>query len=371
MTKIVPKSLFLLLMISCSLIGAVPLPAQGYNSPDDSSPNVSNGGHAWITNKAIEYLKVIAPDVYLLADLYREQLISGAWYADHNSGRCGASFLGLKKKDWPCDSINHYEPKFLFTEDKIPFFEEGAKASVSASEYASDLFTVADNCWSSRDPAITLADWYELPGGLPGGSLPDSCRVPQWRASYVINLTGDYPGDGPLVRIPPLALLGWVLHMVQDATQVYHTYSMPVNGHQEFEDSVDAFIRAGNADTLPFKTTETSLEVSTPGRCGWREPPLSPCGTVVSGFVQDVASETRKSAVNGGFVIDTRVAVARGLEPGNLSQVCCVIPGKQLDPFTKSGLNRAIIYSAKLLSFYFRQNGATELYDAVLIATVF
>jgi hypothetical protein len=342
MTKIVPKSLFLLLMVSCFLIGAVPLPAQGYNSPGDT-PNISLGGHAWITNKAIEYLKVIDPAAYMLANQYREQLIDGSWYADHNSGRCTATGAS----PWPCDSTNHYEPQFSFH----PVFGFGVRASVSASKYAGDLFSVADNCWSSRDPASTLADWYLLPGGLPEGSLPNSCRVPQWRAIYDDYLTGfgDFSRNGPLMRIPPLTLLGWVLHMVQDATQVYHTYSIPNNGHQEFEDNVDAFIQdpRKNADTLPFNTTETSLEVSTP------EP-----------FVQDVASETR------------RIAVSRHLLTGitGHESLCCDIPETQLDSFTsftELSLSRAIIYSAKLLSFYFRQHGAPELYNALLIAVVF
>jgi hypothetical protein len=348
-TKIVSKSPFLLLMVSCFLIGVVPLPAQGYNSPDGSSPNVS-GGHPWITNKDIEYLKVVAPDAYLLADQYREQLIRGAWYADHNSGRCFVEVFS-PSQDWNCDSINHYEPKFRFTEEEIPLLEQGAEASVSASEYASDLFLVASNCWSSRD--------------LPEGSLPNSCRVPQWRASHDINLIGDFgqfSHDGPLVRISPLTLLGWVLHMVQDVTQVYHTYSMPINGHQEFEDYVDVFIQAGKGDTLPVNTAEalslcntlaqaacptaeTSLEVSTPEE-----------------FVQDVASETRKSAESFGLLIP----IIRPLPP-----ICCLIPENQLNTFTEFSLNRSIIYSAKLLSFYFRQHGATELYNAALIAAVF
>src|SRR5947209_15054776 len=104
MTRIAPKSLYVLLMVSCFLIGAAPLPARAYNSPGDSSPDISLGGHAWITNKAIEYLKVIAPDAYMLANQYREQLIDGAWYADHNSGRCDATGAS---QPWPCDSTNH------------------------------------------------------------------------------------------------------------------------------------------------------------------------------------------------------------------------------------------------------------------------
>jgi hypothetical protein len=143
--------------------------------------------------------------------------------------------------------------------------------------------------------------------------------------------------------------------MVQDSTQVYHTYSTFNNGHQEFEDDVDAFIQGGNAGTLPFNTAETSLEVSTTaGKCGWREP-LTNCG-VPLGFVQDVASETRKIATNRGISFDN---------------MCCDIPEEQLVEFTELSLSRAIIYSAKLLSFYFRRHGATELYDAVLTAVVF
>ena len=337
-TKTVSKSLCLLLMVGCFLIGAVPRLAQAYNSPDGNGPNVSHGGHPWITNKAIEYLKVTAPDAYMLANKYREQLINGAWYADHNSGRCqvNAKFLWFGGRgDWPCDSINHYEPKFRYTESKVPGLAQGAEASVSASEYARDLFVVANNCWSSRD--------------LPEGSLPNSCRVPQWRAAYDINLIGDFgpfSHDGPLVRISPMTLLGWVLHMVQDVTQVYHTYSMPKNGHQEFEDYVDAFIQAGKGDTLPFNTAETALEVSTP-----------------KASVQDVASETRKSAERLGLII---------FVPANIiPPICCVIRKNQLDTFTEFSLNRAIIYSAELVSFYFRQHGATELYNAALIAAVF
>jgi hypothetical protein len=122
-----------------------------------------------------------------------------------------------------------------------------------------------------------------------------------------------------------------------------------------FEDDVDAFIQGGNAGTLPFNTAETSLEVSTTaGKCGWREP-LTNCG-VPLGFVQDVASETRKIATNRGISFDN---------------MCCDIPEEQLVEFTELSLSRAIIYSAKLLSFYFRRHGATELYDAVLTAVVF
>ena len=342
--KIASKSLCLLLMVSCFLIGSIPLPAQGYNSPDGSSPNVSHGGHPWITNKAIEYLKVIAPDAYVLANRYREQLIRGAWYADHNSGRCyvDAEFLWFGgQADWSCDSINHYEPAFRYTEERIPFLEQGAEASVSASEYASDLFSVASNCWSSRD--------------LPAGALPDACMVPQWRASYDIHLVGDFgqfSDDGPLVRISPLTLLGWALHMVQDATVVYHTYSMPKNGHQEFEDDVGEFIQAGKGDTLPSNTSGTSLEVSTP-----------------EAFVQAVASETRESAKSLGLLFKPFPTGPFPIDP--IPPVCCRIPENQLDTFTEFSLNRAIIYSAKLLSFYFRQHGATELYNALLVVVMF
>ena len=305
MKKIASKSLFLLLMVSCFLIGSVPLPAQGYNAGDDSSPNVHHSGHPWITNKAIEYLKVIAPDAYVLANRYREQLIRGAWHADHNSGTCEVDASILGSAEWACDSINHYEPKFRYTEEQIPFLEQGAEASVSASEYASDLFSVASNCWDSRD--------------LPEGSLPDACRVPQWRASYVINLVGDFgqfSHDGPLVRISPLTLLGWTLHMVQDVTVVYHTYSMPKNGHREFENYVDEFIGDDRGDTLPFNTSETSLEVSTP-----------------EAFVQDVASETRESAESLGLLVHV---------PG-FPPFCCRIPENQLDKFTEFSLNRAVV----------------------------
>jgi hypothetical protein len=352
MTKIVPKSLYLLMMVSCFLIGAVPLPAQGYNSPGDT-PNISLGGHAWMTNKAIEYLKVIAPDAYLLANQYREQLIDGAWYADHNSGTCNATAAD----PWPCDSTNHYEPQFSFH----PVLGFGVRASVSASKYASDLFSVADNCWSSRDPASTLADWYLLPGGLHEGSLPNSCRVHQWRAIDDDYLTGfgEFSHDGPLMRIPPLSLLGWALHMVQDATQVYHTYSTPNNGHQESENYVDAFIQdpnnANTLDTLPFKNAEASLKVPTSVRCS-----RGICSTVVEAFVQDVASETR------------RIAEYRHLLTGITGHetLCCDIPKDQLKSFTESSLNRAINYAATLLSVYFRRHGAAELYNAVLIVVV-
>jgi hypothetical protein len=245
-------------------------------------------------------------------------------------------------------------------------------ASVSASKYASDLFSVADNCWSSRDPAITLADWYLITGGLPEGSLPNSCRVPQWRPidneGLLFGGFGDFSRNGPLVRIPPLTLLGWALHMVQDVTQVYHTYSEPSNGHREFENAVDAFIQdpdnADTLDTLPFNTAETSLEVPTSGRCSWR----GICGTVVEAFAQDVASETRNSSELKRLGVFT---VFVGLLETKV--LCCQIPENQLqlNKFVTLSLNRAIIYSAKLLSFYFRQHGATGLYNAVLIATVF
>ena len=106
-----------------------------------------------------------------------------------------------------------------------------------------------------------------------------------------------------------------------------------VEGHyQEFEGEVDKFIQAGKGERLPFNPSGTSLEVSTP-----------------KAFVQAVASETRASAARFGI------------------QVCCRIPAHQLETFIEFSLNRAIIYSAKLLSFYFRQHGATELYNAVLM----
>jgi hypothetical protein len=77
MKKSVSTVLLLLSLVSCFVLGSVPLPAYGYNSGAD-------GGHRWITNKAIEYLKVIDPAAYMLANRYREQLEEGATrYADH------------------------------------------------------------------------------------------------------------------------------------------------------------------------------------------------------------------------------------------------------------------------------------------------
>jgi hypothetical protein len=138
--------------------------------------------------------------------------------------------------------------------------------------------------------------------------------------------------------------------MVQDSTVVYHTYSEPLRGHPDFENHVDRYIQViqaltGIADWRPSNTAETSLEVSTP-----------------KAFVQNVASETRQLAKIYGF-----------LYPDNNGHwFCCVyIPEEQLPPKIQWSLNRAIIYSAKLLSFYFRQHGATELYDAVSTAVVF
>jgi hypothetical protein len=169
MTRIVPKPLFVVLMVRCFLIGAVPLRAQGYNSPDDT-PDISLGGHAWITNKAIEYLKAIAPDAYLLANQYREQLIDGARHADHNSGRCGVDASIFGQASWPCDSINHYEPKFRCTKQKIPFLDQGAEASVSASEYASDLLKL-------------------------GGAWDDTAAKPAGREVVVRGINADLPGE--------------------------------------------------------------------------------------------------------------------------------------------------------------------------------
>jgi hypothetical protein len=140
--------------------------------------------------------------------------------------------------------------------------------------------------------------------------------VPQWRAVDLKNFPDrlkDATKDGPPIRKSPLTLLGWALHMVQDVTQVYHTYREGLEGHQEFEDDVDEFIQAGNGDRLPSDTSKASLEVSMP-----------------KAFVEAVASETRQTK-------------------------CCPIRAEQLDMFIEDSLNRAIIYSAKLLSFYFRQ----------------
>ena len=323
MKKIASKSLFLLLVVSCFLIGSGPLPAQGYNSGDGSSPN-GQSGHPWITNKAIEYLKVIAPDAYMLANQYREQLIRGAWYADHNSRECEVPAIG----EWNCDSTNHYEPKFhyILGPDFLPLTPR-LEASASAAAYASDLFSIASTCWSSRD--------------LPESSLPDECQVPQWRAVDLKNFPDrlkDATKDGPPIRKSPLTLLGWALHMVQDVTQVYHTYREGLEGHQEFEDDVDEFIEAGNGERLPSDTSKAPLEVAKP-----QDVPEDV--DYIKEFVEAVASETR----------ETR---------------CCPIR-EQLDTFTEFSLNRAIIYSAKLLSFYFRQHGATELYNAVLMVVVF
>ena len=143
--------------------------------------------------------------------------------------------------------------------------------------------------------------------------------------------------------------------MVQDVTQVYHAYSMPEFGHQEFEDDVDEFIKAGKGDMLPFNTADTSLEVSA----------LKVFGLEVlsapKAFVRAVASETRESAKRFGLLVKFPI----------IGTICCRISENQLDTFTEFSVNRAIIYSAKLLSFYFRQHGAPELYTAILTAALF
>jgi hypothetical protein len=108
---------------------------------------------------------------------------------------------------------------------------------------------------------------------------------------------------------------------------------------------VDKFIGAGG-DKLPSNTLGTSLEVSTP-----------------EAFVQAVASETRESAKTFGLLIPNQFP--------NFPPECCYIPAKQLGTFAEFSLNRAIIYSAKLLSFYFQQHGATELYTAIWMVAVF
>jgi hypothetical protein len=182
---------------------------------------------------------------------------------------------------------------------------------------------------------------------LPEASLPDSCKVPEWRAIHAINLVfdfGEFSEDGELVPKSPMTLLGWALHMLQDVTQVYHTYREPLDGHAEFENYVDEFIKAGNGDTMPwtsplnitlggitleFPMEYISLEVSTP-----------------EAFVQAVANETRESA-------ESRGVVTKFLD---IVPVCCDIPEAQLETFTEFSLNRAIIYSAKLLSLYFRRD---------------
>jgi hypothetical protein len=320
------KAVFLWLSVSCCVFGILSLPTQAfaqdipashphYNSGSGDAPDV-RFGHSWITNHAIEYLKRIDPFAYVFAKKYREQLIYGAWYADHNGGRCtvAAGFFG--GGEWSCDSANHYDPRFRETEQEIPFLDQGAQASVSASEYARDLFNIASTCLSFRD--------------LPESALPDACRIRNWRAISDINLIGDFGDfsrDGPLVRIAPVRLLGWALHMVQDSTQVYHTYSEARNGHQEFENYVDSFLGAGKGDKLPSFTTGAAIEVSTP-----------------EGFVRDVARETRE--IGAAVLVTVPILNQR---------ICCLIPDDQRDAFTEASLNRAIIYSAKLIRFYFRK----------------
>src|SRR5262249_6839221 len=77
--------------------------------------------------------------------------------------------------------------------------------------------------------------------------------------------------------------------------------------------------------------------------------------TIPEAFVQDVASETRESAERRGLLVHVSI----------FPPFCCLIPENQLASFTEFSLNRAIIYSAKLLSFYFRQHRTTALYNAV------
>jgi hypothetical protein len=361
-------SLFLRLLVSCWVLGTLTVPAHAYNSPTSDGPDVGQG-HSWITNKAIDYLKTINPFAYILANKYREQLIRGAWFADHNSGSCNIHIPGIERH-WPCDSTNHYEPKFFFTFGIVGGIGPGAAASVSASEYARDLFAVAANCWSSRD--------------LPESALPDACRVPEWRAVFGVNIVGDFgefSSDGSLVRISPLTLLGWALHMLQDQMQPYHTYSMPANGHQEFEDYADAFIKL-NGDRLLLNAAGAPIEVSSPEE-----------------FVQRVADETQRGAFvflfDQNFVNcappdpfedlippsgpdrpsvppDHTFVPCRPTDPRPESSpqplfVCCRIPDNQLDTVVEAGLNRAIIYSAKLLEFYLRKP-AEQLSSAIFQA---
>jgi hypothetical protein len=58
------------LMMS-SLLVALVVPAHAYN-PDPS--------HQWITEKAIEYLRIVDPLAYRLANQYKKQLVKAAWY---------------------------------------------------------------------------------------------------------------------------------------------------------------------------------------------------------------------------------------------------------------------------------------------------
>ena len=192
---------------------ALSVSAQAYN-PGPGSTAESLYGHQWITNKAIDYLKVADPMAYVFANRYRQELLHGAWFADRNSATCHVSIpLYGRVAEWPCDSTNHYEPRFRWTWNGLG----GAEGSVAASEYAQDLFSVALDCWQFRD---SRAD-----------SLPGSCRVKQWRAVHPIRITDfdRFSRDGDPIALSPLTVMGWALHLLQDVTVPHHTHREPGN----------------------------------------------------------------------------------------------------------------------------------------------
>ena len=305
------------LMLICYLTVALVVPAQAYN-PDH--------GHPWITVKAIEYLRLSDPIAYLLADQYNEQLRHGVWYADRNSGLCTVDFLFFDGKTFQCDSANHFEPQFHYQAIGAGNLGAGVNGSISASNYAGDLFRVASECWPLRDVDVD--------------DLPASCKIPQWRGVGFIGLGhgfGVFRNNGPPFGASPMVLLGWVLHFVQDVTVPYHTYSEPGNGHQGFEDYVDRFINTPNAASLPVDTADRWLNV------------LNVKDGEANRFVQQVATETQALAKSRGWWKPANNGI-----PIPAPAYCCNI-GSDIDKAAELSVNRAIVYSAKLLSFYLRQ----------------
>jgi len=135
-----------------------------------------------------------------------------------------------------------------------------------------------------------------------------------------------------LVAFQPMVLLGWSLHMLQDATFCYHADGEPRYGHQELENDVDAFITAGKANHLPLTNWDERRylgdtwgeSTAMPGQSPWFYGSLGPLD-----FVRRVGNETR--LINHDDV------------------------NKNRDGYIEYCLNRAIVYSTLLLSYFIQQ----------------
>lgn len=355
------KAAFVAVLISVAMLWGLSMPTQAYNSPGGDAPEIT-GGHPWITNQAIDYLKRVDPFAYAVANRYRQQLVYGSWYADHNSGRCNLGipvftivppsvFLVPISHSINCDSTNHYDPTFHFA-ISIPVFlifseDFGFEGTVNASVYAANQYQAAVRCL----PFLNA----------PEGSLPAECAVPDWRRINPINInalgalgiidTPDFNDDGPLVPYPGPVLLGWALHMIQDLTQVYHTRNQGLFGHEGFENYVDAFIRDPNtnANQLPDDTSGAPIEVES--------------AFAVNPFIQGLSYASSIAA-------ETR-AISRTveIEVAGINILCCDSDKVNTDAFAKASLNRAIVYSAKLIRYYLRAQ-TKQLSSAVLTTVI-